>query len=53
MKAVRFHEHGGPEVLRYEDAPDPVAAARARRWFASARARSIISICGSGAASSA
>jgi NADPH:quinone reductase-like Zn-dependent oxidoreductase len=22
MKAVRFHEHGGPEVLRYEDAPD-------------------------------
>jgi NADPH:quinone reductase-like Zn-dependent oxidoreductase len=24
MKAVRFHEHGGPQVLRYEDAPDPV-----------------------------
>ncbi|MBI1873010.1 MAG: zinc-binding dehydrogenase [Acidobacteria bacterium] len=24
MKAVRFHQHGGPEVLRYEDAPDPV-----------------------------
>jgi NADPH:quinone reductase-like Zn-dependent oxidoreductase len=23
MKAVRFHEYGGPEVLRYEDAPDP------------------------------
>lgn len=23
MKAVRFHEHGGPEVLVYEDAPDP------------------------------
>jgi NADPH:quinone reductase-like Zn-dependent oxidoreductase len=23
MKAVRFHEHGGPEVLNYEDAPDP------------------------------
>ncbi len=23
MKAVRFHRHGGPEVLRYEDAPDP------------------------------
>jgi len=23
MKAVRFHEHGGPEVLRYEDAPNP------------------------------
>ena len=26
MKAVRIHEDGGPEVLRYEDAPDPVAA---------------------------
>ena len=24
MKSVRFHIHGGPEVLRYEDAPDPV-----------------------------
>jgi NADPH:quinone reductase-like Zn-dependent oxidoreductase len=24
MKAVRFHEHGTSEVLRYEDAPDPV-----------------------------
>ncbi len=23
MKAVRFHGHGGPEVLRYEEAPDP------------------------------
>ena len=23
VKAVRFHEHGGPEVLRYEDLPDP------------------------------
>jgi len=23
MKAIRFHEHGGPEVLKYEDAPDP------------------------------
>jgi NADPH:quinone reductase-like Zn-dependent oxidoreductase len=23
VKAVRFHQHGGPEVLRYEDAPDP------------------------------
>lgn len=27
MKAVRFHEHGDPSVLRYEDAPDPVPAA--------------------------
>ena len=24
MKAVRIHEFGGPEVLKYEDAPDPV-----------------------------
>lgn len=23
MKAIRFHEFGGPEVLRYEDVPDP------------------------------
>ena len=23
MKAVRLHEHGGPEVLVYEDAPEP------------------------------
>jgi NADPH:quinone reductase-like Zn-dependent oxidoreductase len=27
MKAVRFHEHGGPDVLRFEDAPDPAPAA--------------------------
>ena len=26
MKAIRIHEHGGPEVLRYEDVPDPVPA---------------------------
>jgi NADPH:quinone reductase-like Zn-dependent oxidoreductase len=25
MKAAVIHEHGGPEVLRYEEAPDPVA----------------------------
>ena len=23
MKAARIHQHGGPEVLRYEDVPDP------------------------------
>jgi NADPH:quinone reductase-like Zn-dependent oxidoreductase len=23
MRAVRFHAHGGPEVLTFEDAPDP------------------------------
>lgn len=26
MKAARFHEHGAPDVLRYEDAPDPAPA---------------------------
>lgn len=25
MKAMRFHQHGGPEVLVYEDAPTPEA----------------------------
>ena len=25
MYAVRFHEHGGPEVLKYEEAPEPEA----------------------------
>jgi len=23
MQAIRFHQHGGPDVLRYETAPDP------------------------------
>ena len=27
MNAVRFHAHGGPEVLRYETAPDPAPQA--------------------------
>src|ERR1700676_969686 len=27
MKAIRFHAHGGPEVLKYEDAPEPVVRA--------------------------
>jgi NADPH:quinone reductase-like Zn-dependent oxidoreductase len=27
MKAVRFHEYGDPDVLRYEDADDPAPAA--------------------------
>jgi hypothetical protein len=39
VKAVRIHDDGGPEVLRYEDAPDPepgpegesAAASRPRR----------------------
>ena len=25
MKAVRFHAHGGPDVLHYEEVPEPVA----------------------------
>jgi NADPH:quinone reductase-like Zn-dependent oxidoreductase len=25
MKAVRFHAHGGPDVLRYEEVPEPIA----------------------------
>ena len=25
MKAIRFHAHGGPDVLRYEEAADPIA----------------------------
>ncbi len=27
MKAVSFHQHGGPEVLSYRDLPDPVPGA--------------------------
>jgi len=27
MKAIRLHRYGGPEVLRYEDAPKPVPSA--------------------------
>src|SRR5271155_1905149 len=27
MKAIRFHQHGGPDVLKYEDAPEPVLRA--------------------------
>jgi len=28
MKAVRVHNYGGPEVLRFEDAPPPDARFR-------------------------
>ncbi len=27
MKAIRIHEFGGPEVLKYEEAPKPMPAA--------------------------
>ncbi|MBV8309989.1 MAG: NADP-dependent oxidoreductase, partial [Planctomycetaceae bacterium] len=26
MKAVRIHRYGGPDILKYEDAPRPEAA---------------------------
>jgi NADPH:quinone reductase-like Zn-dependent oxidoreductase len=26
LRAIRFHQHGGPDVLRYEEAPDPASA---------------------------
>jgi hypothetical protein len=26
MKAVVMHEYGGPEVLKYEDLPDPAVS---------------------------
>jgi NADPH:quinone reductase-like Zn-dependent oxidoreductase len=35
MKAVRFHQHGSPDVLTYEDAPEPPA----RPGFALVRVR--------------
>jgi hypothetical protein len=46
MKAVRFHEYGGIDVLRYEevDRPRPV---RARFWFKSRAPRSTRSTHGS------
>jgi NADPH:quinone reductase-like Zn-dependent oxidoreductase len=28
MKAILFHQHGGPEVLQYTDAPEPVPGPR-------------------------
>ena len=31
MKAIRFHEYGGPDVLRYEDVEAPVPGAGAAR----------------------
>lgn len=34
MKAVRLHEFGGPEVLRYEDAPRPQLASGEVLWCA-------------------
>ena len=46
MKAIRIHEDGGPEVLRYEDAPDPCRA-RARCSSSSGPPRSTTSTSGS------
>ncbi len=30
MKAAVYYQNGGPEVLRYEDVPDPVCGATER-----------------------
>ena len=46
VKAIRIHEDGGPEVLRYEEAPGPVPGP-ARSSCISARPRSITSTSGS------
>jgi NADPH2:quinone reductase len=27
VKAIQFQQHGGPEVLKYVDAPDPIIRA--------------------------
>ena len=53
MKAVRFHAHGGPEVLCYEDAPDPALRAWRRAGSRRRRAGSTTSISSSAAAWSA
>ena len=45
MKAVVMHEHGGPEVLRYEEVPDPLAGP-GRSSSGSAPARSTTSTSG-------
>ena len=38
MKAIQFQQHGGPEVLRYTDVPDPEPRAiRLGRQFTDAR----------------
>jgi NADPH:quinone reductase-like Zn-dependent oxidoreductase len=34
MKAIVIHEYGGPDVLKYEDYPDP-----SREFFASGKRR--------------
>ena len=46
MKAIRIHEDGGPEVLRYEDVPDPAPGSRTTSSSGCAPPRSTISTCG-------
>jgi NADPH:quinone reductase-like Zn-dependent oxidoreductase len=49
MKLLTIHENGGPEVVRFEEIPDPKPAAA--RWLSkSKRRRSTISISGCGKA---
>ena len=50
MKAIFFHQHGGPEVLQYTDAPTPTVRA-SEVLVAYVPVRSIISISGSAVAS--
>ena len=40
MKAVFIERHGGPDVMKYGDLPDPVAD-RARSWSTSMRRASM------------
>ncbi|GAA4890292.1 NADP-dependent oxidoreductase [Actinomycetospora straminea] len=42
MKAVRFHEYGGPEVLRYEDVEQPVPGAGEVRLRVAASAFNLV-----------
>ena len=44
MKAARFHKTGGPEVLIYEDVPDPVPGAGQKSYSRSKRRASTTSI---------
>jgi len=34
MKAIVVHQYGGPEVLKFEEYPDPVAGP-AKYWYGS------------------
>ncbi len=48
MKAVIFNEHGGPEVLRYEDRPRPSIKANEVLVEVRACALNHLDVCGRG-----